>query len=82
MSPGSGVVIVGGMTPDTYEDLSAVILAADLERLWSWVVAEGLAEGAERDEFVDDEIRDMCLDYLDALTDAEAEAMRRAVSGA
>lgn len=41
------------MTPETYEDLSAVILAADVARLWAWAVSEGLAEGAERDDFAD-----------------------------
>lgn len=80
------MVIVGrmpaDMTPATYENLSAAILAADLERLWSWAVAEGLAEGAERNDFSELEIRDMLLDYSAALTADEAEAMRRAVSGA
>lgn len=70
------------MSPEIYEDLSAVILAADVARLWSWAVREGLAEGAERDDVADDEIRDMLLDYSAALTAPEAEAMRRAVSGA
>lgn len=69
------------MAPEIYESLSAIVLAADLERLWPWAEAEGLCEGAERSDFTDNEIRDMCIDYLDALSADEAEAVRGAVSG-
>ena len=67
------------MTRELHGTLSAAILAADPGRLWSWAVEHGLAEGAGRDDFADDEMRDMLLKYLDALNAEEADAMRRAV---